>query len=381
MVRRVFYFCVLTGILLVSISSAELKQIGAWVGGNGTYPQPTKQNVEAFQTQQNRHLDLISLFVLWDTNNWGWTKTYADIAAENGSTVLVTWMANGYTTQQILDGDADIYLKAYAEGVKSYGKEIWLRPFHEANGDWYDWGIAKSGAGNTNETLIGAWKHVVTIFRDLEVKNVKWVWTTNATNSGSATFTGWFPGDDWVDMVSIDGYNWGDAQSWSSWQSFTQVFTPAYNALSISSKPLFIPEFSSSEHGGNKAQWITEMFNDIPEKFPRIFALMWFSQSKSAEADWAVNTSEAALTAWKEGIAKIGSVPVKENISPAIRYIQPENRSFHASLKSPPKKSLFDLSGRRIICGNAKIKISGIFIARSHFNGEYEVLLRNNRAD
>jgi len=296
--------------MLVTASFAELTQIGAWVGGSGTYPQPTKSNVEAFQTLQNRHLDLISLFVVWGTNDWSWTETYADIAAANNSILVVTWMANGYTTPQIVSGNADSYLKAYAEGVKSYGKEIWLRPFHEANGDWYDWGIAKSGAGNTNQTLIDAWKHVVTIFRDLNVTNVKWVWTTNATNSGSATFTGWFPGDDWVDMVSIDGYNWGTAQSWSSWKSFTEVFTPPYTALAVSEKPLFIAEFSSSEQGGNKAQWITDMFNDIPARFPRIFALMWFSQSKSAEADWAVNTSDAALNAWKEGIAKIGEVGV-----------------------------------------------------------------------
>ena len=60
------------------------------------------------------------------------------------------------------------------------------------------------------------------------------------------------------------------------------------------------------------------MFNDIPVKFPRIFALMWFSQSKSAEADWAVNTSEAALDAWEEGIAKIASVHTKENFHPVI---------------------------------------------------------------
>jgi beta-mannanase len=132
--------------LLTAVSSAQLRQIGAWVGGSGSTPQPTKSNVEAFQTLQNRHVDIISLFVLWDINNWDWTKSYADIAAENNSTLLVTWMANGYTTPQIINGNADSYLKAYAQGVKSYGKEIWLRPFHEANGDWYDWGIAKSGA-------------------------------------------------------------------------------------------------------------------------------------------------------------------------------------------------------------------------------------------
>lgn len=365
MVRTWLICCAITGVMFVTMSSAELKQIGAWVGGTGTYPQPTKSNVAAFQTLQNRPLDLISIFVVWDVNTWPWTKAYADIAAENKSTLLVTWMANGYTTQQILDGKADTYLKAYAEGVKSYEKEIWLRPFHEANGDWYDWGIAKSGAGNSNQTLIDAWKHIVTIFRTLGVTNVKWIWTTNATNSGSASFIGWFPGDDWVDMVSIDGYNWGTAQSWSSWQSFAQVFTPAYNALSISSKPLFIPEFSCSEHGGNKAQWITDMFKDIPSKFPRIFALMWFSQSKSAEADWAVNTSEAALHAWKEGISKIGVVPIHNTFQPLIHKNQVKNRCIVTFGVLNPNKTMFDFQGRRLNNGKTKLRPSAILIERT----------------
>jgi beta-mannanase len=365
MVRKVLIHCATIGAIFVTMVSAELKQIGAWVGGAGTYPQPTKSNVEAFQTLQNRHVDIISVFAVWSSNNWTWTKKYADVAAENNSILLVTWMANGYSTPEIVKGDVDTYLKAYAEGVKSYGKEVWLRPFHEANGDWYDWGIAKSGAGNTNQTLIDAWKHVVTIFRDLGVTNVKWVWTTNATNSGSATFTGWFPGDDWVDMVSIDGYNWGTAQSWSSWQSFTEVFTPAYKALSISSKPLFIPEFSCSEHGGDKGQWIKDMFNDIPSKFPRIFALMWFSQSKSAEADWAVNTSDAALNAWKEGISKINVVHTIDKLQPSIPHTQAENRSVLSLGMSNSNKVLFDFQGRRINNEKTQISPSGIFIERN----------------
>jgi hypothetical protein len=350
------------GVVLVCMSSAEIKQIGAWVGGSGTYPQPTKKNVEAFQTMQGRNVDLISIFAVWDVNTWSWTKDYADIASENNSTLVVTWMANGYTTKQIMDGVADSYLKEYAQGVKTYGKEIWLRPLHEANGDWYDWGIAKSGAGNTNETVIGAWKHIVTIFRNLEVKNVKWVWSTNATNSGSATFTGWFPGDDWVDMVSIDGYNWGTAQSWSSWQSFTKVMTPAYNALSISSKPLFISEFSSSEHGGNKGQWITDMFSDIPAKFPRIFALMWFSQSKSAEADWALNTSESALNAWKASVAKIAPVKTMQNIHHVENRMVSKSKGVVTLGRSRSYQSAYDIQGRDI--NNMKLQKhpSGVYV-------------------
>jgi hypothetical protein len=304
--KKFFHLQVLAGLALCPALAGAVDQplkIGAWVGGPGTYPQPTEANVAAFETLQGRPLDLLSVFALWGTNDWTWTQKYADVAAKRGGTLLVTWMPNGYSAPKIVSGDADTYLHKYAQGVKAYGKEVWLRPLHEANGDWYDWGIAKSGAGNTSENLIEAYRHIVSIFRAEEVSNVKWVWTTNATNSGNATFTDHYPGDDWVDMISIDGYNWGNAQSWSQWLSFDQVFSPAYAALAKIDKPLFIPEFSSSEHGGDKAAWIKDMFAVIPQKFPRIFALMWFNQSKSAEADWALNTSDAAVTAWKEGIA------------------------------------------------------------------------------
>jgi beta-mannanase len=247
--RKIPLLQVFTGLALCAPSAAAPLKIGAWVGGEGTYPQPTEQNVAAFEALQGRPLDLLSLFVLWDVNDWAWTRAFADVADKRGARLVVTWMPNGYSAPKIVSGAADAYLRKYAQDAKAYGKEIWLRPLHEANGDWYDWGIAKAGAGNTDQNLIEAWRHIVSIFRDEGVANVKWVWTTNATNSGSASFAGHYPGDAWVDMISIDGYNWGTAQSWSRWQSFEQVFGPAYAALGGIDKPVFIPEFSCSEHG------------------------------------------------------------------------------------------------------------------------------------
>lgn len=295
----------LAALLAASTVQAEPMRIGAWVGGpaDDPYPQPTAENVAAFQEMQDRKLDLVSYFALWG-ESWPTTRNYAEIARQNGSILVVTWMANGLNLDAILAGQGDAYMRKYASGIKAWGREIWLRPLHEANGNWYDWGIGKTGAGNTSAKCIAAWKHIVQIFRDSAVTNVRWVWTTNATNSGPGTsLMGHYPGDDWVDYNSIDGYNWGTAQSWSSWQSFEQVFTPAYTLLAQRAKPIFIAEFSSSEHGGDKAQWIRDMFAAIPVKFPRLMALMWFSQSKSAEADWAVNTTDAALQAWMQGIA------------------------------------------------------------------------------
>lgn len=183
-------------------------QIGAWVGGPGQSPQPTKENVQAFQELQGGKLDLISYFAVFDVNDWNNVKTYADIAKENGSTLVVTWMPKGYSAQDIVNGKTDNYIREFAKGVKNYSEEIWLRPLHEANGDWYDWGVGKKGAGNTDANVTEAFRRIVKIFREENVNNVKWVWTTNVTNHGEgATLTGNYPGDEFVDYISIDGYN------------------------------------------------------------------------------------------------------------------------------------------------------------------------------
>ena len=279
-------------------------QAGAWVGGPGQYPQPTQENVQAFQDLQGSHVDLISHFALFDMNDWDNVRQYADVAKQNGSTLVVTWMANGYVAQDIVDGRTDNYVREFAKGVKAYGEEIWLRPLHEANGNWYDWGVGKADVGNTDENVAEAYRHIVKIFREESVENVKWVWTTNASNEGrGTTFTGTYPGDEYIDYISIDGYNWGKSQDWSRWQTFSQVFKKAYDALANIDKPLFIAEISCSEKGGSKAEWITDMFEHFRTDFSRVFAVMWFSQSKETEGDWALNTSTEAVEAWKAGLA------------------------------------------------------------------------------
>ena len=310
-------------------------QIGAWVGGPGEYPQPTAENVQAFQNLQGNHIDLISHFALFDINNWENVKQYADVAKANGSTLVITWMPNGYGAQNIVDGKTDNYVREFAKGVKSFGDEIWLRPLHEANGDWYDWGVGKKNAGNTDANVAEAFRHIVNIFREENVSNVKWVWTTNASNQGSGTtFTGNYPGDEYVDYISIDGYNWGKSQDWSNWQTFTQVFKKSYDALANINKPLFIAEISCSEKGGNKAEWITDMFEQFQTNFSRVFAVMWFSQSKDHEGDWALNTSQAAVDAWKAGVAKTQNSTPTSSSSQNIAYSNSSQSTITSSSSS-----------------------------------------------
>lgn len=47
------------------------------------------------------------------------------------------------------------------------------------------------------------------------------------------------------------------------------------------------------------------MFEHFRTDYSRVFAVMWFSQSKDYEGDRALNTSQAAVDARKAGIKKM----------------------------------------------------------------------------
>ena len=54
-----------------------------------------------------------------------------------------------------------------------------------------------------------------------------WVWCPNANSVPEEPFNvaeAYYPGDDYVDWVAVDGYNWGTSKDSSSWQSFDEIF-------------------------------------------------------------------------------------------------------------------------------------------------------------
>lgn len=356
----------LTAALGLSLAPhAAALQIGAWVGSasdtslDGSWPQPTQANVQAFVELQGRKLDHLVHYVIWPAT-WASAKAYADVAEANGAVFFATWQPNGYTGPDIVAGKADAYIGKFARDLKAYGKEVWLRPLHEANGgDWYSWAVGNSSKKNTNENVAEAFRHIVQIFRDSGATNVKWVWTTNASNmnTGNPTsFAGTYPGNEWCDYISIDGYNFGEFHTvensgWaSSWQSFVQVFKPAYTALASIDKPLFIAEFSSSELGGDKAQWYRDAFASLSTTFPRIFELMIFSNN-DANGDWRINTTDASLQAWRECVARyapastgIAAPPTQER--PFARAAGSGRIAFQLESETTVKVRVMDLQGK-----------------------------------
>ena len=254
-----------------------------------------------------------------------------------GRTTLITWEFmpgatktvseyEGRVLEAIIDGKYDDYLDSWAKGMNAFGKPVLLRFGHEMNGDWYPWSGILNGGGTLDgygdpavadgpERFVDAYRHIHDRFSQNGVDNVLWVWCPNAPFSTMENALGawnkaaaYYPGDEYVDWMCFDGYNWGTSafgQGFNArWTSFDEIFASSYAELQAinAEKPIIIGEFSSTEEGGDKAAWITDTFQKIRNDYPQIRAIIWFHISK--ETDWRINSSEAVLEAYRNAISE-----------------------------------------------------------------------------
>lgn len=251
---------------------------------------------------------------------------------------------NDIPLSQIAAGRYDGYLHEAAEAAKSWGGRILIRFAYEMNlnpSAGIPWGGGPGAySGNSPADFIAAWRHAVGIFRSDGASNAEWVWAPNV-NDGEIPFQQYFPGDEWVDDVGLDGYNWGSAfaSKGHSWLSLGDTFSSSYATLTqLSSKPVIITETASAEQGGEKAAWIREGFlNELPRLFPRVSGVVWFDVQK--EADWRVDSSEASLAAFREVAASSlygGPVPYQpaEPSPPVVEEVQ-VTKKIHTKPRHP----------------------------------------------
>ena len=285
----------------------------------GAYVPGAAQNtalLDQFEAMTGKKMAIVPWYAPWGYQN-GWYTSALDTAALNavaarGSTPFITWEAwgtiNGVDPSHVANitaGNFDAYIDSWASGLKAYGRPVYLRLFHEMNFQGYPWAYGTNG--NTAADLIAAWRHVHDRFARIGATNVQWVWCPNPQNNVVA-LKDLYPGDAYVDWLGVDVYNGGTQFDWGGWVSAQQAMAQTYaifQALSPT-KPVMIPETSSVEQGGSKAQWITDLYTSLPRAMPNVRAIVWFHENWTATdsrnlpvADWRLDTSPAALQAFR----------------------------------------------------------------------------------
>jgi hypothetical protein len=225
-----------------------------------------------------------------------------------GAVPLITWepwaWGDGteqpaYSLDRIAAGDFDAHITQWGQALTAWGHPVQLRFAHEMNGNWYPW--AEGVNGNQTGDYVNAWRHVHDVVAATGAGNVSWVWSPNVPYYGSTDLAGLFPGVGYVDVVALDGYNWGTSASWSGWISPQDLFAPGIAQLRALAPgvPILISETASSEAGGNKAAWNTGLVSYLAAQ-PDVVGFVWFHIQK--ETDWRINSSATSASAFKSAL-------------------------------------------------------------------------------
>ena len=197
----------------------------------------------------------IGLVSWWPINPWT-GGTQFDLTDINNFVDLLTPGTTAYT-------DWYAALDAFAAQAQQINGTVLFRPFLEVNGNWFWW-------GNQNPSqFIQFWQQTHNYLVNTKgVKNLLWVYNV-ATGWGN--YTTYYPGSNYVDVVSIDSY------------PPTTADASAYNALVPLGKPIIYAEMGAeSAHqvaidSGN----YDSLLQLIKTNFPKVVAVVVWCQNWS----------------------------------------------------------------------------------------------------
>lgn len=276
--------------------------IGAFVDG--------VNNIANYENMMGKKLAIVMWYI-------DFTKDFplADVneVIKNGSIPCITWEPwkagtdpakyNYFPLKDIASGSFDSYLNSWASQVKNFKYPVLIRLGHEMNGNWYPWDGFHNG--QSGSLYISAWKYIYNIFKKQGAENAYFIWNVNAAsvpNENWNSVENYYPGDDFVDFLAIDGFNFGTSNAQETWKTFDSIFLSMYNTLQTlyPKKPIFIGEMACSEAGGSKSFWIDDSFVKIKSKYPNIRAYNWFNINK--ETDWRISSSAESQNAFKKAM-------------------------------------------------------------------------------
>lgn len=265
---------------------------------------PTAASLEKIAADMGARPSVIVFFLQWPDDPAKGNFPEAALLAVDafGAAPAVTWepmtLGPGGETavpgQAILGGAYDAYIRDFAARAKAFGKPMILRFAHEMNLARYHWGTTEKDYGPQSPELYKAlFRHIVDVFRREKAKNVRFAFCPNAEslpNEPWNALSAYYPGDAYVDVLGLDGYNFGTAMTvakhgWTSaFRPFSEIFGQAFREVRALSpdKPFFVFETASAVDGGDKSAWVKDMLGTLVAWRAAGFA--WFEADK--ETDW-----------------------------------------------------------------------------------------------
>ena len=206
--------------------------------------------------------------------------------------------------RDIARGDYDFYLRNWAEAAAASGGPIFIRVGHEMNDPYrYPWGPQNNSA----KEFVAAWRHIRSVFKNLNANNVVWVWSPHPAYGW---FDAYYPGADQVDYVGLGTLNYGTVANWSQWWSFDEIFGKYYPQLAKFKKPIMLTEFGTLAVGGDRASWYRQALQALPVKYPAVSGVVFFHVSidnttTQQTLNWYIKNDVPVARVVRDEIAKM----------------------------------------------------------------------------
>ena len=208
---------------------------------------------------------------------------YINVPTDIPITLAVKFPGSTGAFESILSGNFDNDLGKLTQWINKSKRPITVRLMPEFNGDWNPDGAYKKG--NDPAQFVSAYRYVAKLLKGKLGKNLIGFDLNynrkSAKGHGVSDFEKLYPGDEYVDIVTVSTYNrCGAGPYHKKQQSFKEGFKEAYQALSFVKKPLGIAEVSTTSMcNKNKIRWFENMFDDLEEQFTRVTQVTFFLET------------------------------------------------------------------------------------------------------
>lgn len=231
-------------------------------GSSDTYP--------AFESWRKRPVDGVMVF----PSRYTYDQMGQTIPRRSGD--LMVWavspfgQGSGVNNAQVAAGGQDGNIATWASRLVAAGwntNRTIIRLGWENNGNWYEWGWDRGGI----EAWKGAYRRFVQQSRAAGLTNVIWNWCLNKGPQGYNSGYSWtlgYPGDDVVDVVGIDSYDYYTKQvDETSWRLNTVGRNPGLEDVAAfvrsRGKLMSVDEWgvcNDPNGGGDNAWYVGRMF-------------------------------------------------------------------------------------------------------------------------
>lgn len=261
--------------------------------------------VAGIEAATGNHVGIVRVFARWDSEFpsadhrallASGRKIHLSVRPRTESGRIVPWSEIATAVPGTAVHDEAL---AWALAVAPHGDQVYFTFNHEPE-------TAQSAGSGTPEEFVAAWHRIVELIRSVGGDDVQTVLVLGRGPYETGEIERWYPGDDAVDVVGVDPYNWHRCQGTDRpWTAPRRLIDAALGFAEERGKPLAIPEIASTEDPGDrnrKGDWILDLAATLgsPEVADRLAFAAWFDVHDPTwpSCRWSIDSSAASSAAF-----------------------------------------------------------------------------------